>query len=392
MQDAAPLTPPPAPWNDPSLGVISGTIRRHTRLHRARTDWGRVPHVYTLDQGFVPQDRKWIQHVQPLGISKDSKVLYRPEIVECIEPPMKGGIFKYLVNAPLWKGGLVVTGPPGVGKSYSVLNLTRKLLASNNYVVTVIPDCRKWNDKDVFNVLLESVGIDPGHTGLHYDEINDKHNEKLIREIHKVLSEDGMDWVFVFDQIDDVSALDSFKSFRDLITRVDLGRVISTISVSAYHDVWYHEDYKEFEVFEHPMQLHEDEIRVLYPPREVAQWDWEELEYATGRVPWYLSRWTKEADYVGKVCGEIVDSLDTLRKNDKDDSWKDIVNSAIHCVLRSQLTDTPRQWNHKFSTVQKKQSAEGNFHYTIIALFPLVEEVYRDYFWDDLCGYTMSEK
>ena len=46
--------------------------------------------------------------------------------------------------------GLLVKGPPGVGKSYSLINLTRYLFASGNHWDITIPDCGKWGDKDVF--------------------------------------------------------------------------------------------------------------------------------------------------------------------------------------------------------------------------------------------------
>ena len=53
----------------------------------------------------------------------DSKVLYRPEIVK----ELVDEIERLLKTRPA--GGLLVKGPQGVGKSYTLINLTRYLLA-----------------------------------------------------------------------------------------------------------------------------------------------------------------------------------------------------------------------------------------------------------------------
>ncbi len=65
----------------------------------------------------------------------DSTVLYRPGIVnELIQK------VEYLLSRETNRG-MIIKGPQGVGKSYTLVNLTRCLLASQSYVVTIIPDC-----------------------------------------------------------------------------------------------------------------------------------------------------------------------------------------------------------------------------------------------------------
>lgn len=219
-------------------------------------------------------------------------------------------------------------GPPGVGRSHSLINLTRYLLASKKYVVTIIPDCSKWESrKDFFTFLKESVGVNPALFGLDCEATIDARFQDLIHDIDKVLSEYGRQWVFVLDQINAIFARDYYKrtwDVRDLewpfsmIKRVHKpGRIISIISVTDNSDMCFRLKHEGFKAFEHPTQLDKDEIVKLYPPKEIAQWDWKELEYATGCVPWYLSRWAKEKDYIDNLHDEIKTSLDKLTSKDE---------------------------------------------------------------------------
>ena len=61
---------------------------------------------------------------------------------------------------------------------------------------------------------------------------------------------------------------------------------------------------KVFAVFEHPIQFDKDEIKVLYPERQIAQWDWDDLEFKTGCVPLYSS----------EIYNDIEGALEKLRR------------------------------------------------------------------------------
>jgi hypothetical protein len=115
-----------------------------------------------------------------------------------------------------------------------------------------------------------------------------------------------MKWVFIFDQINRIFDRPDFQKTKDvgdlpfpflMMTRaLKPGRIISIICGSA-NNVMSHREYHEgFKVFEHPTHYDKDEIEILYPPKVIAKWDWEEMEYFTGRVPWYFHRWTKDYD------------------------------------------------------------------------------------------------
>ena len=375
-------------WSHRFFGALKGFIW-HLRRDRYHRNPGTFPSVYTLQEGFLPQDRSWIPHVQDSPMSLNSRILYRPDIVKSMVD-MIDQIYEERARV-----GLLVTGPPGIGKSYSLVNLARYLLASGRYWVTIIPDSDNLrNATDLINFLLRSVGVkvDDFRCTKEDDNMRATDLKALIEDIDNFLSKHGMKWVFAFDI---VGREDYQETTRDasmlpypfqMISKYLKGsRIISVISLSANNKALHEEDLECFEEFEHPSQFSRGEITSLYPPWEMAQWKWQELEYATGRVPWYLDRWTKETDYLDKVRDEIEVSLKNLQR-EKHDSWNDFKSSAIQCVPRS-LTYKPLFFDCKFSMLQKERE-NGTCVYRIVALFPLVEEAYRDYFWDDFCGHV----
>ena len=150
------LPPVPPDWRCPFFGVIVDTIRSHLAVDRSvvKPNRNETPAVYILEEGFVPNDRYWMGNIQRERMTSNSKVLYRPKIVEDLVQQ----ITSLLKDRDTTE--LLVTGRPGVGKSYTLINLTRYLLVSQEYLVTFIPDCDKWTSPDdFFNVILESVGV-----------------------------------------------------------------------------------------------------------------------------------------------------------------------------------------------------------------------------------------
>ena len=101
----------------------------------------------------------------------------------------------------------MVHEPQGVAKSTSLINLSRYVLVSRKYWVTLIPDCYNWEDEhDVFEFLLNSVGVDPALFKLDYEAPRRVDFDDLIIDIDHVLAQHGMQWVFVFDQVDEIFA------------------------------------------------------------------------------------------------------------------------------------------------------------------------------------------
>ena len=398
MQDSvppAPPVPPPRGWRYPKFDSISSTIDKHVAIDRSSMGPGNETMVYILEEGFMTQDQFWIDYMQGSRMQGDSKVLYRPEIVNDLVQRIDQ------IYAEDECIGLMVKGPQGVGKSYSLINLTRYLLASGNYWVTIIPDCNKWGSENSFSeFLLQSVGVDPALFKLEYEVKTEVDFKTLIADIDKVLSNHGKKWVFIFDQINRIFARKEFREEKDvgvlpfpfsLMHQVmKPGRIISIISASANNDVSHRDNHPGFEDFEHPTTFNDDEIKLLYDESDVARWNQDELEYATGRVPLYLNRWAKNPDdYKSDVNNEIDFSLRKLRREQRDD-WEKFVESAIQCLMLYSSPTESQYFDRKFSLVQKTNDKPHKFK--IVALFPLVEQVYRDFFWNDLFVYIQQRE
>ncbi len=97
------------------------------------------------------------------------------------------------------------------------------------------------------------------------------------------------------------------------------GRIISIISASANNEVSHRENHQGFKCFDRPIQFEKREMKILYTKEKVASWSMPGLEYATGRVPWYLNRWLAEANaqYASEVRSEINRSLHKLKREQK---------------------------------------------------------------------------
>ncbi len=375
-------------WLWPGFEDILSQINEHLDLRVERSNkilMGESPTCYKLKDGFLEQDSYWMDQVNTNRIRSDLTVLYRPgivnELVQQVEHMLESDEME----------GIIIKGPEGVGKSYTLVNLTRYLLASQKYVVTIIPDCNNWDTMGYFlRHLLSSVGVDVLDLGLTYESIDNDDLHGLIRDIDKVLQERRMKWVFIFDQINRIFARDEFSTAKDvgtlpypfkIMTNVRMeGRIISIISASTNNDKSHREKYPGFErSFDHPIQFEKHELEVLYTEEKVASWSLPELEYATGRVPWYLNRWTAKNDakeYFEAVGKEIQLSLEKL-KDEKKARWNSFVLSSIQYLLKIEVA--PIHFDRKYLLVKRNKGVK-----TFVGLFPLVEEAYRKFFWDDL--------
>jgi hypothetical protein len=104
---------------------------------------------------FVEYDRYWVTKTRQNRMVKESRVLYRPTIVNSLVNRVES-----LLDSGN-ETGIMVKGPQGVGKSLSIVNLVRKLLSSDQYVVTFIPNCEIWKSLVTFyQFILFSVGVD----------------------------------------------------------------------------------------------------------------------------------------------------------------------------------------------------------------------------------------
>ncbi len=157
------------------------------------------------------------------------------------------------------------------------------------------------------------------------------------------------------------------------------GRIVSIISASANNDVSHREYHQGFERFDHPISFEKHELEILYTEEKVDSWSMPELEYATGRIPLHINEWVSKGDlYPGRIRSDIMYSLQKLQR-EQSDIWKRFIASSVQCLLGTSLSNMPINYDRKYLKVQEK-----NYAYTIVALFPLVEEAYREFFWENL--------
>ena len=159
--------------------------------------------VYELQKGFIEEDRYWVQNLRSQRMKRASPVLYRPHIVKDLVENVER-----LLNEGN-QTGLMVKGPQGVGKSYSLVNLARHLMATGRYHVTFIPDCEKFQSAaDLYSSLLDSVGVDAYQLKIDFDNETKVCLSWLLMDIVLVLVDCGKRWVFIFDPINRLFARD----------------------------------------------------------------------------------------------------------------------------------------------------------------------------------------
>ena len=231
-------------WSYPHFQSIVQLIRDHINESAAQTDnekrVSKKPRNnafdYILEDGFLPKDRSWIPFMRDERMTHDSKVLYRPKIVKKLVDEID------YILAKGYTRGLLLKGPQGVGKSYSLINLTRFLMASDEYWVTIFPNCQHWSSKEYFfRVMLQSVGVDLRTVRrlLVHVPSGPEQMMALIDDIDAVLLQHGMKWVFIFDQINQIFARSQFNDTKDvsllpfpfsiMLDVLKAGRIISII-------------------------------------------------------------------------------------------------------------------------------------------------------------------
>lgn len=388
-------------WNCPFFETIMDTILRHLEIDRSSQLLDpNITVVYTLEEGFHPSDRSWLRHIQLNRMAANSNILYRPQIVNDLVKQIEKIIDRGKGHA------LMVSGAQGVGKSHSLINLTRYLLASGKYMVTIIPDCGKWyTTSDFFDYILESVGVNPRSFGITHDEERDKDFWGLFRDIDYLLHENGRKWVLIFDQVNGIFDRDEFTKERRTgnlpypFTWINVARskyhMISITAEPAHNDCWYARNCHWVALkYEHPLRFDRNEVVMLYPSALVSSWGkGEELEYATGRVPWYLCRWaTNATHYYDEVRKEIEYRLNDRKSKSCDRDWQFFVHSAAKCVMCSWWRESTTIFNSDIDLIFMVRFKTRFTEKSLVTLSPFVDEVYRDNLWNDIMHYISENK
>jgi len=219
--------------------------------------------------------------------------------------------------------------------------------------------------------------------------------DDFVKSIDSVLLEQGRQWIFIFDQVNDIFGRWNSRKFSHLpfpfyFMRIGMKRhrITSIISATADNKSFYCEIHDDFIEYNHRLCFDEQEIRLFYSSFDCYSEETKAMLMAkTGGVPlqinnliskhstsdYILDFETFEEETIDSICHE----LDKLKKESVD--FKKISEQACCCVLS--ISDTGAYvYDRKYSIFEKP---------SIKPVFPLVLDAYAEYFWEELlveCG------
>jgi hypothetical protein len=337
-------------------------------------------------------------------------LLYRPAIVKTIIQK----IDSFLEEGRL--KGLLVTGPQGIGKSFSLVNTVIALESTGNYLVTFIPDCDTWFlASDVVDMIAASMGVDtideiPDFNQEWLGEAGEENFKKLIDAISSCLATTDKKWVFVFDQVNklfdkgrkhelSISVLPF--PFRIIKTVMRTKRVISVISASANNEAI--EQHDRFVKYNHPLNMTKAELVIAYPTlssgrkrvRNIGLVPIDLLKTVvelTAGVPLYVTTFLKEDNersFSTSQMTEIKMAWDTLRSEatrESEEKSLGILNNAILSYLM--LPTTIPHYDKKYFYLTKNEFCET----VIEPIIPIVLDAVRDHYWNQLLEYLSDHE
>jgi Cdc6-like AAA superfamily ATPase len=232
--------------------------------------------LYSIEANFGTLCKSWKGKMQPqrFGRTTATNILYRSQIVDKLH-----AMADTTLLTP--NTGIMVSGPQGIGKSHTLVNLVLKLQSTRNYLVTFVPNCRKCYSSDfLLKVICDSFGIDVyGTEGLNRltptngptPPIQVHELEEVIEAILDHLQSIGKAWVFVFDQINSlfarqpgVTKISQLGYPACYIEDVMREGVISIISASANNEISMIESHVGFEAFEHSSIMSDEELMAVF--------------------------------------------------------------------------------------------------------------------------------
>ena len=181
-----------------SCSPLEEAITNYFRSQSVANFNDSTSHLYMVNDAFKEPYWKDILSDR-LEFSNCKDILYRPEIVNEIVSLIK----ENLANMP--KHGVMIKGPPGIGKSHSIVNAVRKLQSTGNYLVTFM-NCESWSTlDDLVSAICSSFGTSYDLLNLRYfKQRNEESSDRFhafLDDVSTVLKQNGKQWVFVFDHI-----------------------------------------------------------------------------------------------------------------------------------------------------------------------------------------------
>jgi len=353
--------------------------------------------LYCMQDKFAIPDQYWLKEVwiERFRDSQRTVILDRPAIVS----ELIGEVEKVLNDD---KGqGIMIKGPQGIGKSHSIVNLVRKLLygSGGKYLVTFIPDCRRWKDvEELYTAICQSLGSTTKELNIEMSGSDSENNatlKRLIEIIAEILLEQGRQWIFIFDQ---VNAIFSRWKGREKINQLpfpfyfiedvmDNNRITTIISASANNEMYYSESHDGFVEYNHRFYFNEQELSLLNPLYDTYEDEVKvTLMKKTGGVPLQVHTLVSRhsapngtfafENYEDETIESICYAFHKLSQERSDFSMIRI--EACNCLF-SQLAEQTFVYDRKYSF-----NDNGNLK----PVFPLVLDAYQKYFWKEIMDYV----
>jgi hypothetical protein len=316
-------------------------------------------------------------------------VLYRANITD--------DLFERVEDSFESRLGNMVTGPQGIGKSHSLVNLVLKLQASGKYLVTFIPDCSQWCTVEFLVLAIcGSFGIDPGPSGIGLDVPTQGSSwasnvalDRIIEAISSELVANRKKWVFAFGEVSHLFSRDfgaSQSKIRylpypfSLVQHVMTPGVTSVFSAS-WSDIGFFINNKGFRDFKHVTEMSDSELNELFlrVPDVALKGTLDPIKKLAGGVPQYFKKYLEVRDPVKFVDAIIKEIHPWLQKMMEDDwVWKMQLNSIICCVLGIKA-DPHSFYDMKY--LIRRGEPESPFYEP---LFPAAVDAYRSHFVEEI--------
>jgi len=261
-------------------------LLKEAKQQQAKTTLKETPppsELYKIKDAFATtKDQYWITDnvSQRFDYVLENGILFRPAVVDALVRNV-GECFEQRRRQ-----GLMIKGPPGIGKSHSLVNLVRHLLYHSGddcpYFVTFIPDCAIWTSSFVlFEFICQSFGSTPDELGIKVKDNTVRDEDllqKLVEAIDAKLATQKRRWVFIFDQIDtlfdrynnltskDVTDLPFPFNYMELVIKP--GRITTIISASSaakINEISYRDGHSRFLEYDHCHSFTKDELMETFP-------------------------------------------------------------------------------------------------------------------------------
>ena len=352
--------------------------------------------LYQLSQDIDP--RHVFQSHERFGLTFEKGILNRPDIVNDM---------KDILSANSAAAGLFVTGPQGIGKSHSLVNLVHSLRA-DGHLVTFIPDCEGWEtNEDLFIASCRSLGVTREELGFNkFDVISDASLRFFLEVITEAIQGvQGKKWFLVFDQVNRIFARAENMKTKDvgalkfpftLMKQLGRENVVQTIiSASANNDLLHRFNHDGFVKYEHPIVMTKLEIKAWKGDNTFSDEQLETILATTGNCPLEFSELLSmekkdNGEYDTSKYEEERSNIVKLSMNKlvfehlwSDDIKNEIVQRAVDCLTGKSIGSEPNYYDKKFSVFR-----DGSLK----PLFPAVLIAYREMFWKQLVEYVSKNE